>query len=282
MSQHLLISFQRHLQAQGKCPGTQDRYVSIITRFLGSFEVTAEDVTADHAYIFLVARGNQLGLSASWFNVVFHAVVAWLVMRQQPTELRGLRPKRVVVQPPRWFTAAEVRRLLGAVDQRSFRLFFQLMLATGMRVSEAIALRVRDLDAERPLIRIPCGKGGDGRLVALSPTLRERLRAYWRVYLPQEVFFERRPGFDRRPMLAGTVNAALQRAARQAGFTEQISSHRLRHTYAIHSLRGGTDIVLLSRSMGHRCISSTVRYLTPDMARPGVSVDLLRDLEVEP
>jgi len=219
-------------------------------------------------HIFLVERGNQLGLSASWFNVVFHAVVAWLVMRQQPTELRGLRPKRVVVQPPRWFTAAEVRRLLGAVDQRSFRLFFQVMLATGMRVSEAIALRVRDLDAERPLIRIPCGKGGDGRLVALSPTLRERLRAYWRVYLPQEVFFERRPGIDRRPMLAGTVNAALQRAARQAGFTEQISSHRLRHTYAIHSLRGGTDIVLLSRSMGHRCISSTVRYLTVSVRYP--------------
>ena len=280
MSQYLLTSFQRHLQAQGKRPGTQDRYVSIMARLLREVDVPAEAVTADHAYVFLVERGNALGLSASWFNVIFHAVVAWLTMRQLPTDLRGLRPQRVVVQPPRWFTAVEARRLIGAVEQRSFRLFFQVMLATGMRVSEAVALRVRDLVPERPLIRIPCGKGGDGRLVMLSETLRERLRDYWRVFRPEEAFFERRPGIDRRPMLAGTVNAALQRAAARAGFSEPVSSHRLRHSYAIHSLRGGMDIVTLQRAMGHRCIASTVRYLTPDMARPGVSVDLLRDLGV--
>ncbi len=282
MSQHPLISFQRHLQAQGKRPGTQERYVSILARLLRSVDVPAEAVTVDHAYAFLVERGNDLGLSASWFNVIFHAVVAWLEMRQLPTDLRGLRPQRVVLQPPRWFTAAEVRRLIGAVDQRSFRLFVQVMLSTGMRVSEAMALRVRDLDPERPLLRIPCGKGGDGRLVTLSDTLRERLRVYWRAFRPRDVFFERRPGIDRRPMLAGTVNAALRRAAERAGFIERISSHRLRHSYAIHSLRGGMDLVSLQRAMGHRCIASTVRYLTPDMARPGVQVDLLRDLGVAP
>jgi len=256
--------------------------VSILARFLREADVPATSVTADHAYDFLVERGNVLGLSASWFNVTFHAVVAWLEMRQLPTDLRGLRPKRVVQQPPRWFTAAEARRLIGAVDQRSFRLFFQVMLSTGMRVSEAIALRVRDLDPERPLIRIPCGKGGDGRLVTCSATLRERLRDHWRVFRPADVFFERRPGIDRRPLLAGTVNGALRRAAEQAGFTERVSSHRLRHSFAIHSLRGGMDIVSLQQAMGHRCIASTVRYLTPDLARPGQQVDVLADLGVAP
>jgi integrase len=282
MSQHPLISFQRHLQAQGKRPGTQDRYVSILARFLREAEVPAASITADHAYDFLVERGNVLGLSASWFNVTFHALVAWLEMRQLPTDLRGLRPKRVAIQPPRWFTAAEARRLIGSVDQRSFRLFFQVMLSTGMRVSEAISLRVRDLDPERPLIRIPCGKGGDGRLVTCSSTLRDRLRDHWRVFRPTDVFFERRPGIDRRPLLAGTVNGALCRAAERAGFTERVSSHRLRHSFAIHSLRGGMDIVSLQRAMGHRCIASTVRYLTPDMARPGKTVDVLADLGVDP
>jgi integrase/recombinase XerD len=279
MSQHSLISFQRHLQAQGKRPGTQDRYVSILARFLRATDVPAEAVTADHAYDFLVERGNELGLSASWFNVTFHAMMAWLEMRQLSTDLRGLRPKRVAMQPPRWFTAAEARRLIKAVDQRPFRLFFQVMLATGMRMSEVIAMRVRDLDAERPLIRIPCGKGGDGRLVTFHPTLRERLRAYWKSVTPTDVFFERRPTIDRRPVLAGTINAALRRDAEQAGFTERVSSHRFRHSFAIHSLRGGMDIVTLQRAMGHRCITSTVRYLTPDMTRPGV---LLRDLGVDP
>lgn len=282
MSQHPLLSFQRHLQAQGKRPGTQDRYVSILARFLRETDSPAAAITADHAYDFLVERGNALGLSASWFNVTFHAMVAWLESQQLPTDLRGLRPQRVVEQPPRWFTAAEARRLIGAVDQRSFRLFFQVMLSTGMRVSEAIALRVRDLDSERPLIRISCGKGGDGRLATCSPTLRERLRNHWRAFRPTDVFFERRPGIDRRPLLVGTVNAALQRAAERAGFTERVSSHRFRHSFAIHSLRGGMDIVSLQQAMGHRCITSTVRYLTPDLARPGTTVDVLADLGVVP
>lgn len=209
--------------------------MSIVARLLREVAVPAEAITADHAYDFLVQRGNHLGLSASWFNVTFHAVMAWLEMRVLPTTLRGLRPKRIALQPPRWFTAVEVRRLSGAVDQRSYRLFFQVMFATGMRVSEMIAMRVRDVDTERSLIRIPCGKGGDGRLVILSATLRARLRDPWRTLRTVDVFFERRPGGDHRPTLAGTVNAALRRAAKRAGFTEPVSSHRLRHSFAILS-----------------------------------------------
>ncbi len=83
-------------------------------------------------------------------------------------------------------------------------------------------------------------------------------------------------------MLAGTVNEALRRAAERAGFTERVSSQRLRHSFAIHSLRGGKDIVSLQRAMGHRCSDTTVRDLTPDMARPGTTVDVLADLGVAP
>lgn len=282
MSQDPILSFQRHLQAQGKRPGTVERYTAIVARFLAWAGVPVSAVTADHAYDFLVERGTALGLSASWFNVTFHAVAAWLESCGLPTELRGLRPKRVALQPPRWLTAAEARRLLAAVEQRPYRLFFQVMLATGMRISEVLALRVEDIDRERPLIRVRCGKGGDGRLVRCEQTLKERLRAYWTVYKPRGVLFQRRPGCGDAPMLAATVNAALQRAAVRAGFTEPISSHRLRHTFAIHSLRGGMDVVFLSRLMGHRCLSSTLRYVTPDLERPSVLVDLLARLEVQP
>lgn len=282
MSQHPLPSFQRHLQACGKRPGTQDRYVSIVARFLRTAGVPVEAVTAEHAYAFLVERGTDPELSASWYNVTFHAVVAWLTMRGLPTDLRGLRPKRVALQPPRWFTAEVTCRLLSAVEQCHFRLFFQVMVATGLRVSEVCALSVQDLDAERPLIRVRCGKGGDGRLVTMSATLQSRMRAYWKRYRPTGFFFQRRPGLGDAPMLPGTVNAALQRAARRAGLIGSVSSHRLRHTFAIHSLRSGMDLITLQTLMGHRSLNSTVRYLTPDMARPGVSVDLLALLGVQP
>lgn len=75
-------------------------------------------MTNEHAYAFLVDRGNALGLSASCFNVIFRAVMAWLQSRNLPTELRGLRPKRVALQPPRWLTATKACRLMVAVPER--------------------------------------------------------------------------------------------------------------------------------------------------------------------
>jgi integrase/recombinase XerD len=282
MSHSSLLSFERHLRAQGKRPGTVDSYCGIVERFLRWVDRPADSTTPREVYEFLVERAHASGLSSSWYNVNFHAMAAWLTMRGLPTDLQGLRPQRVAKQPPRWFSALEVRRLLDAVAQRHFRMVFQVMVATGLRVSEVLALEVADLDRERPLLRVRCGKGGDGRLVPMSPTLLVRLRDYWRSFRPRGVLFQRSPGVDDRPLLAATVNAALQRAAVVAGFSEQVSTHRLRHTFAIHSLRGGMDVVTLQKILGHRCLESTVRYLTPDLVRPGRQVDLLADLEVTP
>ena len=282
MSQPILHAFERHLIAQGKRPGTVDRYVAIVGRFLGATGVPAEAVTTDHAYAWLVDLGNRLGRSASWFNVCFHALLRWLESRQLSTDLRGLKPQRRELQPPRWFTADETARLMAAVDHRTHRLVVQVMVSTGLRISEALAIRVGDLDRERPLLRVPCGKGGDGRIVLLGETLRERLRAYWRSFRPRGLLFTRRPGIDDEPLCPATVNRSLKVAAQRAGIAGPISSHRLRHTYAVHSLRAGQDLVTLQRLLGHRCLQSTLRYVTPDLHRPGITVDLLRLLGVAP
>lgn len=282
MSQSAIHSFQRHLIAQGKRPGTVELYATIVGRLLADAGVPVPEVTVDHAYGWLVDLGNRVGRSASWFNVCYHAVVRWLESRRMATDLRGLHPQRRVLQPPRWFTASETRRLLAAVEHRTHRLVFQVMVATGLRISEALAIRVGDFEKGRLLLRVPCGKGGDGRMVLLSETLLERLRAYWRSFRPRDLLFSRRPGLDERPLCTATLNRSLKQAAARAGIAGPISSHRLRHTFAMHSLRSGQDIVTLQRLLGHRCLQSTLRYVTPDLQRPGISVDLLLALGVAP
>lgn len=283
MQQSALVLFQRHLQARGHRPSTQERYVGCVNRLITSSGVAAEDVTSEHAYAFLVELANRIRVTASWFNVTFVAIVRWFEMRGVPLNLRGLKPQRRREQPPRWLAADDVRQLLAAVQDRRYRLAFQVVVATGLRVGELCALEVADIDRERPLLRVRCGKGGDGRLVYLPPTLREYFRRYWRTYRPEGVFFQRRPGIDRRPLHPATLNEALARAQVAAGLPERVTTHRLRHTYAIQSLRSGLDIVSLQEQMGHRCIRSTVRYLTPDLRqRESPRVDLLARLDIQP
>jgi len=75
----------------------------------------------------------------------------------------------------------------------------------------------------------------------------------------------------------------LGRACVAAGFVERVIIHRLRHTYAIHSLRTGMDIVTLKDALGHRSITSTIRYVTPDLRRPsGPPIDLLDLFGIDP
>ena len=91
MSQDPLISFQRHLETQGKRPGTQDAYVGVLARFLRSVDLPLDSITAEHVYQHLVERGTAARLSRSWYNVIYHALVAWLEMQGLTTDLRGLR-----------------------------------------------------------------------------------------------------------------------------------------------------------------------------------------------
>jgi integrase len=232
----------------------------------------------------LTETAARLSLGSSWYNVIFTAVVRWLEMRELPTDLQGLKPQRRRLQPPRWFTADEVRRLFTQVQDLRYLLAFRVVLATGLRMGELLALTLADLGREEPLIRVRAGKGGDGRWVRFPGSLRACMRAYWQTWRPTGVFFERRPGVDPRPLCPHTLNQALRRAALVAGFdlNQRISLHRLRHTFAHEMLLAGIDVVSLQQELGHRCLQSTLRYVTPDLRRsPLLDLDLLVRLGVD-
>lgn len=280
MTVSLTTSFHQHLHACGMAASTQERYVSCVLRLIAFSGVPAEAVTSAHAYAHLIDQSNRLGLSASWYNVQFAAILRWFEFRQIDLELKGLRPQRRPQRPPRSLRVDQVKAVLEAVRDNRYRLVFSLLYATGMRLGEAIALRVGDIDRDQPLIRIERQKGGDSRHVLLPPTLREALRRYWLSYRPSATFFERRPLTDTRPLHPGSLQEAFRSARDACSLGENTTVHSLRHSFATHTLRAGVDVVTVQRLMGHRSLFSTMRYLTPDMGGTNpVTIDLLARLE---
>jgi hypothetical protein len=175
------------------------------------------EAITQHVYDHLVERGTPAGLSRSWYNVIFHALASWLGMRRLPTELRGLRPKRIRIQSVRWFRAHEASALMAGIEQLRYRTLFMTMLGTGMRIRGVRMLRVTDVDRERPLIQVRDGKGGDGRYVRCEPTLRRILCAQWQRWRVVDLLFPHNPGSPRQPMEPATLNAALRRSAERCG-----------------------------------------------------------------
>jgi integrase/recombinase XerD len=154
---------------------------------------------------------------------------------------------------------AEVLRFLEAAPSFSHRVIFSTMYGTGMRVSEAVHLRMRHIDSQRMMIRIEQSKGNRDRDVPLSPKLLELLRAYWRKVRPQEWLF---PGQNpEQPLGREAVGQAVTLAARRAGLTKKPSPHCLRHSFAVHLLEAGTDLRKIQLLLGHRSLATTARYL---------------------
>jgi integrase len=187
------------------------------------------------------------------------------------------RPQRI----PELLTRAEVARILGACGHPRYRMMLTLCYGCGLRLSELLAVKVGDIDGERRLLRVEQGKGAKDRLVALSPTLLEQLREYWRLARPSHLLFPAR--FSPNTELSPTsVQKQFTRAKRAAGVKKVGGIHALRHAYATHQLEAGLAVHRLQRLLGHGNLQSTLRYVhwVPSYREGEGELDLIAKLEV--
>ncbi|HSQ08874.1 MAG TPA: tyrosine-type recombinase/integrase, partial [Chromatiaceae bacterium] len=183
------------------------------------------------------------------------------------------RPQRI----PGLLTRTEVAAILAACPNARYRAMLTLCYGCGLRLSEVLAVRVADIDGERRLLRVEQGKGAKDRLVPLSPTLLEHLRAYWRLYRPADWLFAGRTG---EPLSPTSLQKAFTQAKHQAGVTKVGGIHGLRHAYATHQLAAGLGVERLQRLMGHANIQTTLRYVhwLPSASEGEGALDLIAQL----
>ena len=187
------------------------------------------------------------------------------------------RPQRI----PQLLTRSEVRCILAACDNPRYRMMLTLCYGCGLRLSELLTVKVSDVDGERKLLRVEQGKGAKDRLVPISETLLEQLRAYWRLYRPRAWWFPGR--VPAQPLCATSVQKAYTRAKRKAGVAKIGGIHALRHAYATHLLEAGLSVHRLQRLLGHQNLQSTLRYVhwVPSYREGEGELDLIAQLEVD-
>ncbi|WP_024869302.1 integron integrase [Pseudoxanthomonas suwonensis] len=208
--------------------------------------------------------------------------------------VRARRPQRLPVVLSR----AQVGQLLGLLAGRE-ALMAGLLYGSGLRLMECVRLRVKDVDLARNELTVRDGKGGKDRMTVLPAALREPLvrqlagvrqlhardlaAGLGRVHLPhalarkypnaaaepgwQYVFpatrisVDPRDGVRRRHHIDEKVlQAAVRRAALEAGFERPVTPHTLRHCFATHLLEAGADIRTVQELLGHKDVATTQIY----------------------
>ena len=185
---------------------------------------------------------------------------------------RGQYPKRRDSEPrpkplPEYLEAHEVDALIRAAPNSRAALLFLVQGRAGLRVSEALALEVRDLslDSGLPTIHVRRGKGAKPRIVPVHPELHSALVSllqFRNIAQGDRLIKASRSTADR--WIRAATEKAVEAGAIPAG--RRISSHTLRHSYARHLLVNGIPINYLSRWLGHSSIQTTLisLELVPD------------------
>jgi len=186
--------------------------------------------------------------------------VAWMSFPTPPARL------------PIVLTQDQVKALLDALDLLVLRIIVMVLYATGLRISEACALKTTDIDSERMVIRV-VGKGDKERLAILSPVLLGVLRTYWAAERPALPYlFTNKLSKLGRPISPEKVEKAVQLARQAAGLEAKVTPHTLRHSFATHLHESGTELHIIQHLLGHTSIGTTTRYAQ-------VSTRMLRDVE---
>ncbi len=180
--------------------------------------------------------------------------------------------------PPELLTPDEVRRLLrvqgkGVTPFRN-RALIVVLWRSGLRVSEALALRQTDMDRERATVTVLHGKGDKFRVVGLDTQswgyidAWEHVRA--RLGHPPGLLFVTRSG---GPVLPSYMRGLVPRLARQAGIERRVHPHALRRAFAYELAETGVPVPVISQALGHSSVATTAIYLT--QIRNGAVLDAI-------
>lgn len=176
----------------------------------------------------------------------------------QPEMVSFIKFPRKCSPLPCILSKAEVHQLLTAIRVPRYQALAMVMYGAGLRISEALALTVNDIDGARGVILVRHGKGNKAREAKLSPVLYQWLRDYWaRTRPPMPYLFANATG--KLPTHA-TIASALAKAAKSAWIKKRVTPHVLRHSFATHLLEEGTDVRVVGALLGHACIETTARY----------------------
>jgi integrase/recombinase XerD len=152
----------------------------------------------------------------------------------------------------------EVARVLEAAPGPKWKAALSAAYGAGLRVSEAVALKVSDVDSQRMLLRIEQGKGRKDRHAMLSPQLLELLRDWYRIARPAVWLF---PGQNPvNHITARQFSRVVYDTAAAAEIKKRVSPHTLRHSFATHLLEQNIDIRVIQVLLGHAKLESTALY----------------------
>lgn len=250
-------SIKQKLRYKRYSPNTISTYISCLEQFNRFLKKEELQINEPVIYQYLIELVDK-GYSRSSQNQHINAIKFYLekVLKQESKNYYIERPlkKRKL---PVVLSENEIQLILSNIGNLKHKALLSLIYSCGLRVGEALSLKINDLDSDRMLISVRNGKGEKDRMVPLASNVLNLLRTYYKQYQPSDYLFN---GAEKGPYSATSIRNVLKRAVYKSYIKKNVTPHTLRHSYATHLLEKGTDLRYIQVILGHSSVKTTEIY----------------------
>lgn len=239
-------------------PNTIKSYKAMFAEFITYFNSkNIEDITPEDAKNFQNYLINEKKVSQSHQNQSINSIKFYYEhVLNKPDFVSFDRPKHTQTLPI-VLTQDEIKEIFGKIKNIKHKCMLNLIYSGGLRISEVMNLKTKDIDSKQMLVNIEGVNGRKDRVTMLSEKVLTLLREYYLKYKPKNFLFEGKSGG-----ISSTrgLEVVFKRALGKTGIKKEATVNSLRHSFATHLLEKGTDAKYVQNLLGHESTRSTQIY----------------------
>ena len=262
-NEQLIVKMQEDMEMRGFSIHSKRNYLTKAKEIIKYFKKPMQEVTTKEIREFLMKylrEEKKIGeRSVNYYNSVIRFI--YDVTLDIPINQKQIPMYKRKRRLPKILSDEELNIFFNACDNYMYKTIFMLIYGSGLRIAEAVALKVEDIDSKNMRVFVRNGKGERERYTVLPKASLKMLRKYYKMYKPKHpegYLFLNREG---NPMKAERLRVFFRRYRRKAKIDETFIVHSLRHSFATKLVEKGVPLVQVKELLGHSCIRSTMTYV---------------------
>ena len=262
-NKELLEKMQEDMEMRGFSHHTKASYKCKAREIVKYFRKPMEEVTTkelrDYLMKYLRIERKLSERSVNYYNSIIRFI--YDVVLDTPINQKQIPMYKKKRRLPKILSEKELNIFFDACENYMYKTIFMMIYGSGLRISEAVNIRIEDIDSENMRIFVRNGKGERQRYTVLPEKSLEMLRECYRRYKPKHregyMFLNR----EENPLKVERLRVFFRRYRRKAGISEDFIVHSLRHSFATKLVEEGVPLVQVKELLGHSCIRSTMTYV---------------------
>lgn len=262
-NEELLKKMQEDMEMRSFSHYTKDSYIRKAKEIVKYFNKPVEEVTTKELREFIMKYLREekkiSERSCNYYNSVIRFI--YDVVIDKPINQKQLPMFKKKRKIPKILSERELDIFFNACEEYKYKTIFMMIYGSGLRISEAVAIRVEDIDSKNKRIFVRNGKGERERFTVLPEASIEMLRECYKRYKPRHpegYMFLNREG---NPLKVERLRVYFRKYRRKAKIDEEFIVHSLRHSFATKLVEEGVPLVQVKELLGHSCIRSTMTYV---------------------